>query len=48
MVSFTSIPYNEVYQRGKIQEDIISNLDLDNFDLKHAENLIDSKLTPII
>ena len=45
MVSFTSIPYNEVYARGKIQQDIISELDPDNIDIKKAERLINDRLT---
>jgi len=47
MVSFTSIPYNEVYARGKIQQDIISELDPDNIDIKKAERLIYDRLTSL-
>ena len=47
MVSFTSIPYSEVYKRGKIQKKIISKLDIENPDLKMAEIMIQQKLHPI-
>ena len=47
MVSFTSISYKEVYNRAKIQKEIIQILNTENFDLKDAENLIKSKLIPI-
>ena len=48
MVSFTSIPYSEVYKRGKIQDRIIKQLNLDNPNMELAEKLINEKLTPII
>ena len=47
MVSFTSIPYSEVYRRGKIQKKIISSLDLENPDIHSVKNVIQNKLTPI-
>ncbi|MAJ44892.1 MAG: kynurenine 3-monooxygenase [Candidatus Marinimicrobia bacterium] len=47
MVSFTSIPYNEVYKRGEIQKKIIKNIDLNNTDFEDLEKLINSKL-PLI
>ena len=47
MVSFSSIPYSEVYNRGEIQDEIINNIDIDNFDLEYAEKLINSKLISI-
>ena len=45
MVSFTSIPYSEVYKRGKIQQEIISQLMENELDLKKAEKLITEKLS---
>ena len=47
MVSFTSIPYSEVYRRGNIQKKIISSLDLENPDIHSIKNVIQNKLTPI-
>jgi len=47
MVSFTSIPYSEVYRRGNIQKKIISSLDLENPDIHSVKNVIQNKLTPI-
>jgi topoisomerase IA-like protein len=47
MVSFTSIPYNQVYKRGEIQKRIISKLDVNNIDLDYAEKLINEKLSDI-
>ena len=47
MVSYTSIPYNEVYNRGEIQKRIISKLDVNNIDLDYAEKLINEKLSDI-
>ena len=47
MVSFSSIPYAEVYRRGMIQKEIISNLNIENLDLLLAESLIKEKLKPI-
>ena len=44
MVSFTSIPYNEVSARSKIQQDIISILDVNNIDFDKAEQLITERL----
>jgi len=40
MVSFSSIPYSQVYERGKIQQGIISKLDANNIDFDKAEHLI--------
>ena len=48
MVSFTSIPYSEVYRRGKIQEQIIKDINPQNPDMKLAEALIIEKLNPIL
>ena len=48
MVSFTSIPYSEVYRRGKIQEQIINKINPVNPDLKLADELIVEKLNPIL
>ena len=45
MVSFTSIPYSEVYKRGKIQQEIISQLMENKLDLQKAEKLITEKLS---
>ena len=47
MVSFTSIPYSEVYKRGKIQQEIISNLNCENLDFPLAESLINEQLEPV-
>jgi len=47
MVSFTSIPYSQVYQRGEIQKNIISTLNGENIDLTLAESLITKKLSEI-
>ena len=47
MVSFTSIPYSEVYKRGNIQEEIISKLDINNPDFNSAKDMIHKQLTPI-
>ena len=47
MVSFTSIPYSEVYKRGEIQKQIIKDLNLSNLDMQYAEKLIMGKLTTI-
>ena len=48
MVSFTSIPYSEVYKRGEIQKQIIKDINPDNPDMKLAEDLIIKKLNPIL
>jgi len=48
MVSFTSIPYSEVYRRGAIQKEIISKLDLKKPDLTAAESMIKEKLSPLV
>ena len=48
MVSFTSIPYSEVYRRGKIQAEIIKNINPENPDMNLAEELIMKKLNPIL
>ena len=47
MVSFSSIPYSQVYERGKIQQDIILQLDANNIDYEKAEQLILERL-PIL
>ena len=44
MVSFTSIPYSKVYERGIIQQEIISELDSNNIDFEKAERLILERL----
>ena len=44
MVSFTSIPYSQVYKRGKIQQKIIAKLMSREVDLYKAEQLIEEKL----
>ncbi len=44
MVSFTSIPYREVYARGEIQQGIISELDANNIDYDKAQRLMAEKL----
>ena len=43
MVSFTSIPYSQVYKRGEIQQEIISMLN-GELDLSKAESLIKERL----
>ena len=48
MVSFTSIPYSEVYRRGNIQKEIISRLDLNNPDITTVESMIQEKLSPLV
>ena len=48
MVSFTSIPYSEVYKRGKIQEKIIKQINPEKPDMKLAEKLIINQLSPIL
>ena len=48
MVSFTSIPYSEVYRRGAIQKEIISKLDLKKPDITAAESMIKEKLSPLV
>ena len=47
MVSFSSIPYAEVYRRGMVQKEIISNLNIENMDMLLAESLIKEQLEPI-
>ena len=47
MVSFTSIPYSEVYRRDKIQTEILNKIDINNLDMNQAEKLIMEKLEPI-
>jgi len=47
MVSFTSIPYSEVYLRGEIQKKIIKDINPENPNLKLAEELIINQLTAI-
>ena len=47
MVSFTSIPYSEVYRRGKLQEQIIKDINPENPDMELAKKLIMEKLNPI-
>ena len=48
MVSFTSIPYSEVYRRGEIQKRIINEINPNNPNMKLAEELIISQLNPIL
>ena len=48
MVSFTSIPYSEVYRRGEIQAQIIKDINPENPNLKLAEKLIIERLNPIL
>lgn len=48
MVSFTSMPYSEVYRRGDIQKEIISKLNLDNLDMTIAESMINNKLSSLM
>ena len=48
MVSFTSIPYSEVYRRSAIQKEIISKLDLKKPDITAAESMIKEKLSPLV
>ena len=47
MVSFTSIPYSEIYRRGEIQKAIIKDLNLRKLDMEFAEKLIMEKLNSI-
>ena len=47
MVSFSSIPYAEVYRRGMVQKEIISNLNIENMDMLLAESLIKEQLEPV-
>ena len=47
MVSFSSIPYAEVYRRGMVQKEIISNLNCENLDFPLAESLISEQLEPV-
>ena len=47
MVSFSSIPYSEVYKRGEIQQEIISELMCEKLDLCKAEILINRRLKEI-
>ena len=48
MVSFTSIPYSEVYRRSAIQKEIISKLDLKKPDITAAESMVKEKLSPLV
>ena len=48
MVSFTSMPYSEVYRRGDIQKEIVSKLNLDNLDMTIAESMINNKLSSLM
>ena len=48
MVSFTSIPYSEVYRRGNIQNEIISKLNLENLDMTLVKSMINNKLSPLV
>ena len=48
MVSFTSIPYSEVYRRGTIQAQIVKEINPENPDMKLAEELIIDRLHPIV
>ena len=45
MVSFTSIPYSEVYRRGNIQKEIISSMNLENPNFNALREMIEDKLT---
>ena len=47
MVSFSSIPYSQVYKRGDIQQDIITELYDEKLDLSLAKTLIKEKLSEI-
>ena len=47
MVSFSSIPYSQVYKRGEIQQEIITELMDEDLDFSHAKSLIMDKLTEI-
>ena len=47
MVSFTSIPYSEVYRRGQIQSRIIDKLNLKTLDFELAQKLIFDNLNPL-
>ena len=48
MVSFTSIPYFEVYRRGEIQEKILKDINPENPNMELAEILIKERLNPIL
>ena len=48
MVSFTSIPFSEVYLRGKIQQTIISELDPEDIDFEKAKRLIYERLPSVL
>ena len=48
MVSFTSIPYSEVYKRGEIQDQIIKDINPENPDMNLAEELIIERLNSIL
>tara|TARA_Y100000590_G_C15713601_1_gene1011128 strand:+ start:1379 stop:2707 length:1329 start_codon:yes stop_codon:yes gene_type:complete len=45
MVSFTSIPYSEVYRRGNIQKEIISSMNLEKPNFNALREMIEDKLT---
>ena len=53
MVSFTTIPYKQAYDRGKIQSNILDKLlenndaNIENYDKQKASELINKKLTKI-
>ena len=47
MVSFTSIPYSEVYRRGQVQSRIIDKLNLTTLDFELAQKLIYDNLNPL-
>ncbi len=47
MVSFTSIPYSEVYERGKIQNEIINNINCEDKNFTLAKKQIKLKLNSI-
>ena len=47
MVSFTSIPYSEVYRRGNIQKKILSRLDMENPNIDSLKDIIENKLSLI-
>ena len=46
-MSFTSIPYSQVYERGEIQKNIISTVNGESVDLTLAESLINEQLPEI-
>ena len=47
MVSFTSIPYAQVYKRGQIQQEIIAKLNNQSIDFSLAKELITERLPEV-